>query len=350
VNLLNSDGVALKAIKVKGIDNVRVSDVTFSGLNLVTPLNAAKSSSALKPLFSTQKVTIQNIQLSKSKDLSIAAVKLKDLTASLHRNNEGQLSAISSLETMRTDLFSPDQKKQPTDFGFRIGQLEITGDSIVRFEDESVDPTFSIDLKILEVHLSNLDTRRPEQPASVKLLVSDGENARLSLDGSIQPFAEQISLDWIGKIEALDLPPFSPYVIQNTGYRFTNGEMQADIPVKISQNQLDGKIDLILYNPAVERVKTEDPESEKKGKIQLNMPLDSALKLMRDKQNNVKLKIPISGDISDPKFSIADAVNKVLVQSLQTSVLSYLKFTLGPYGIGLAVAERAIHIICTGKR
>jgi hypothetical protein len=152
VNLLNSDGVALQAIKVKGIDDIRVSDVTFNGLNLVTPVNAEKSSSALKPLFSTQKVTIQNIQLTKSKDLSIAAVKLKDLTVSLHRNNKGQLSAINRLETIRTDLFSSDQKKQPTDFGFRIGQLEITGDNLVRFEDESVSPTFSIDLKILEAH------------------------------------------------------------------------------------------------------------------------------------------------------------------------------------------------------
>jgi outer membrane protein OmpA-like peptidoglycan-associated protein len=358
VNLLNSDSVALKAIKVKGIDDVRISDVTFNGLNLVTPLNAAKSSSALKPLFSTQKVTIQNIQLTKSKDLSIAAVKLKDLTASLHRNNEGQLSAINSLETIRTDLFSSDQKKQPaakyqvksktaskkepTDFGFRIEQFEITGDNIVHFTDESVSPTFSIDLRILEARLSNLDTRQPEQPASVKLLVSDGENARLSLDGSIQPFAERLNLDWIGKIESLELPPLSPYVIQSTGYSFTSGEMAAGIPVKITQNELNSEIDLTLYNPRVKRVKAEDPEKEKKGKIQLTMPLDSALKLMRDKQNNVKLKIPISGDISHPEFSVADAINRVLAQTLQKSALSYLKFMLGPYGIGIAAAELAV--------
>jgi hypothetical protein len=71
------------------------------------------------------------------------------------------------------------------------------------------------------------------------------------------------------------------------------------------------------------------------------MSLDSALKLLRDDQNNVKLNIPISGDIRDPKFSVADAVNKVLAQTLQTSALSYLKFMLGPYGIGLSVAEMA---------
>jgi hypothetical protein len=357
-NLLNANAVSLQAIEVKGIDDVRVSDVTFNGLDLVTAVNAEKSSSAPKPLFSTQKLTIQNIQLTKSKDLSIAAVKLKDLRAALHRNNKGQLSAINRLKTIRTDLFSSDPKKQtaakhqakpkpaskkePTDFGFRIGQLEITGNNLVRFEDESVDPAFGIDLKILEARLSNLDTSRPAQSASVKLLVSDGENARLSLDGTIQPFAERLSLDWVGKIESLELPPLSPYVIQNTGYSFISGEMRADIPLKITQNELKGAIDLTLYNPKVKSVKAPDPEKGEKGKIQLNMPLDSALKLLRNKQNNVKLNIPISGDISDPKFSVADSVNKVLAQTLQTSALSYLKFMLGPYGIGISLAEMAV--------
>jgi len=138
------------------------------------------------------------------------------------------------------------------------------------------------------------------------------------------------------------LPLLSPYVIQNTGYSFISGEMQADIPLKINQNNLNGAINLTLYNPKVKSVKTPDPQKEEKGKIQLGMPLDSALKLLRDKQNNVKLNIPISGDISDPKFSVADSVNKVLAQTLQTSALSYLKFMLGPYGIGISLAEMAV--------
>ncbi len=358
VNLLNSDGVALQAIKVKGIDDVRVSDVTFKGLNLVTPVTAAKSSSALKPLFSTQKVTIQNIQLVGRKNLSIDSVRLEDIKALLHRNQGGQWPAIDRLETIRTDLFSFDQKEQtaakyqvkpktaskeePTDFGFRIRQLEITGDNVLRFEDESVSPAFRMDLSLLEAGLSDLNSRKPEQPTSVKLKISDTEHARILLNGTLQPFADRLNLDWIGKIESLKLPPLSPYVIQSTGYSFVGGEMHADIPLKITQNELNGEIDLTLYNPRVKRVKAEDPEKEKKGKIQLNMPLDSALKLLRDKQNNVKLKIPINGDISDPKFSVADAINRVLAQTLQKSTVSYLKFMLGPYGIGIAVAELAV--------
>jgi hypothetical protein len=63
LNLLNSNGVALQAIKVKGMDDIRVTDVTFDALNLVTPEKTENSSSAPTPLFSTQRVTIQNIGL-----------------------------------------------------------------------------------------------------------------------------------------------------------------------------------------------------------------------------------------------------------------------------------------------
>ena len=358
LNLLNSNGAALQAIKVKGINDIQVTEVTFDGLNLVTPQKTEKVSSTPNSLLSSQKVTIQNIQLTKRKDLSIEAVRLQDLKALLHRNKEGKLSAISRLENIGTELFSSGQKKQPaatnqaktnkvsknesTPFGIRIGQFEITGDNPVRFEDESVSPVFGMDLKIMEAGVSNIDSSQPQQPASLKLKISDTEDGRISLNGSIKPFAEQLSLDWIGKIESFDLPPLSPYVVQKTGFSFISGEMDVDIPLKITRNELTGAIDLTLYNPVVKKAKAPDPENGEKGKIKLGMPLDSALKLLRDKQNNVKLNIPLSGDINDPKFSVADAVNKVLAQTLQTSALSYLKFMLGPYGIGISLAEMAV--------
>jgi hypothetical protein len=93
-----------------------------------------------------------------------------------------------------------------------------------------------------------------------------------------------------------------------------------------------------MYHP---EIKAESRPEEQKGKILLNMTLDSALRLLRDKQNNVKLNIPISGNTNDPQFSVADAVNKVLAKTLQKSALSYLKYMLGPYGIGISVAEFA---------
>ena len=351
-DVLNLERVDIEDIRLESLDNISVAGITLNGLTLLADLKSAQSSSAEHPLLYMQEIKLKEVQLSQQKDLAIDSIHMKNVNTIVQRNPQGKWPAFNQLDAIQKNVFSADQtdraasdsqtKAKSSEFGFRIGQLNIRGNNVIRFQDESIDPMFGIDLRLLEARLSNLDSRQPQKPAAVKMKLSDGEHARLSLDGNIQPFAERLSLEWVGKIVAFELPPLSPYVIQNTGYRFLSGELQADIPLQINQNKLNGKIDLILYNPTVERVKAEDSKKEEQGKIQIDMPLDSALKLLRDKQNNVKLKIPISGDISDPQFSVADAVNRVLVQTLQTSTLSYLKFMLGPYGIGLAVAEQAI--------
>jgi hypothetical protein len=349
--LLNSNRIDLQAIKIDGLDKIKVSGIEINGLALLSEPKAAQSAASDLSVLSIQVLKFEDARLSQQKDLAIESINMEAMKIFLRRDSEGKLPAIERLNNVQSGVASADQskptasdtktKEKPSDFGFRIGQIEITGDSKLRFQDESVSPAFSTDLSLLEARLVDLDSRQPEKPTTVKLLISDGKDARFSLDGTMQPFAEKLNLDWVGKIESLELPTLSPYVIQNTGYRFISGDLQADIPVKVSQNQLKGKIDLILYNPKVERVKAEKPPEEKQGKIRLNMSLDSALKLMRDKQNDVKLNIPISGDINDPQFSVANAINKVLAKTLQKSALSYLKYMLGPYGIGISVAEYA---------
>ena len=358
--LLDLDGVDLQAIGVESPDNIRVSGIVLKKLSIISEPEGASSTEADPSPLRIQEIAFKDVRLSQQTDLAIDAINLKAVQGFLHRGRGGKLPAIERWNAIHGDLFPADQSDQTTrnaatkdkigEFKFRIGKIGLSGDSELRIKDDSVDPAFDVGLKILEAQLTDLDNGRPQQPTSVKILFSDREDARLSLEGTLQPFAEKLSLDWVSKIVALELPPLSPYVIQKTGYRFTSGEMQADIPVKINQNQLKGKIDLILYNPKVEQVKVKAvEEQEEQGKIKLSMSLDSALKLMRDKQNNVRLKIPVSGDISDPKFSIAEAVNKVLAKTLRTSALTYVKFMLGPYGIGIAAAEQFIGSSSTFK-
>ena len=350
--LLDTNQFDLQAVKIDGLNSVTVSGVVLSGLTLLAERESAPSPEAESTPLRIQDVKFENARLSQQKNLAIDAVRLTGLKGFLHRDRKGKWPAIERLASIRSDASSSDQTQRATSdsqvneksekLDVRIGQIDIAGDSDLQFKDESIRPAFGMMVAILEARLANLDSSRPQQPASVKLLLSDKEDARLSLDGSLQPFGETLSLDWVGKIEALELPSLSAYVIQNTGFRFVSGELQADMPLKIDQNQLDGNIDLILFNPEVERAKAEASPEANQEKINISIPLDSALKLLRDKQNDVKLKIPIRGDVNDPKFSIADAINQVLVKALQKGVLSYLKFALGPYGIGLTVAEQVI--------
>jgi hypothetical protein len=349
--LLKSEQIALQAIQAEGLDKIAVSSAALNRLALLTGPEDALSSAADPPPVQVQGVEFNDVRLLQQNSLAIDAIRLNAFKTFLYRNPDGSLAAIDrwhdiqdgEVSANRSDqmVINSKTKEKSGKLGIRIGQIGIAGDSGFRFKDESVNPAFDMDLSILEARLTNLDNRRPDQPSTVKLMVSDTESARLSLEGTLQPFADKLNLNLAGKIESLKLPPLSPYVIQSTGYRFTSGELQADIPLKVVRNELESELDLVLFNPKIKRTKAENTEKQQKGKIQLNTTLPSALKLLRDNQNNVKIKIPINGNINDPQFSITDAINQVLAKTLQKSALSYLKFVLGPYGIGISVAQLA---------
>lgn len=349
--LLSTDKFDLQAIKVDSLNTVNVSGIVLNGLALLAEPKTAPSVEAGPSPLRIQEVRFKNARLSRQKNLAVDAVQLTGVKGFLHRDREGKWPAIDRLASLRSDNSSGDQTQRATSdipakeksdkLDFRIGQVDIAGDSELRFKDESVNPAFAMDLSILEARLADLDSSQPQQPASIKLLASNTKNARLSLEGTLLPFAGQLNLDWVGKIRAFELPQLSPYVIRSTGYRFTSGELEADVPLKIDRNELKGEIDLKLLNPRIKRVKAKNSGEKQQGKIRLNMTLDSALRLLRDEQNDVKLKIPISGDINDPHFSVADAVNQVLAKTLEKSAISYLKYMLGPYGIGISIAQFA---------
>jgi outer membrane protein OmpA-like peptidoglycan-associated protein len=190
--------------------------------------------------------------------------------------------------------------------------------------------------------VSDLDNHRPEQPSPLELAASVGKYSRVNLQGNFQPFRERFSMDVTGNIEALDLPPISPYIVKSLGYNFVNGQMDMDVNLKIVLGKLQGESNFRLNNL---KVKAAEKKTEAGQDTGLKMPLESTLKLLRDKKNNIQLKVPISGDITDPQFSFRDAINQAVVRALTMASFSYLKYMLGPYGLGINVAELAIKAI-----
>jgi outer membrane protein OmpA-like peptidoglycan-associated protein len=205
----------------------------------------------------------------------------------------------------------------------------------LHFEDETVSPTFSTDVRLKEARLTGVNSLKPEQSSPLTLEASSRKYTRINLQGNIQPFTERISMDLKGKLKAIEMPPLSPYAVKTLGYNLISGEMDADIDLKVVVGKLGGEGDLKFYNPIIEAV---DPEKLKNEKG-MSIPLQSALKVLRDKDDDVRLKIPISGDVSDPKFSFSDAINQAVIKGLTMATLSYLKYMLGPYGTAIAIVE-----------
>jgi hypothetical protein len=130
--------------------------------------------------------------------------------------------------------------------------------------------------------------------------------------------------------------PFSSYTGKTIGYNVTSGQMDADITMEIDKGIMDGIFDLRMRNLEVAQV---DPEKMPEIDNQMDVPLGSALAMLRNKKDEIKLKLELKGDIKSPGFGIQDAINQALAKAMKFATLSYLKFTLQPFGTYIAIAE-----------
>ena len=352
LRLLASKAVNLKSIKGDADSQFSIATVKITGLDLISETGSAENAS----LFSAAEVTVDTVKLERLKQVSIESARIVAAKGVLHHKSDGRWLYIDDLTTFLADSGSSSQRKpsqnktaekiQPpakekdVEFGIRIGSVEIVGDSVLHFEDETVSPTFRTDVGLKEARLTGVNSFQPEQSSPFTLEALSRKYTRLKLQGSAQPFRERISMDLKGKIKAAEMPPLSPYAVKTLGYNLISGEMDADIDLKIIVGKLEGEGDLKFYNPKIEAV---DPQKFKNegGK---SIPLQSALKVLRDKDNDVRLKIPISGDVTDPKFSFSDAINQALIKGLTMATLSYLKYMLGPYGIAIGIIELGVKV------
>ena len=279
------------------------------------------------------------------KSIAIKTITIDSLKSLLARDAKGNWSFSEGLA-----LLSPPEKEgraapkkasadPKTQTQISLGKIEIRGDSQVTFEDKSVTPAYKTQMAINTLSLKNFDTAKAGQKCPFKLAGKIGKYTDINFDGSMQPFADRLTMDLKGKIDNLELPPLSPYIVTAIGYKFASGQSDADITMTVKSGQMDGKTQFVFEQI---RAKAVDAETLAKLNIKQTIPMETALSLLRDKDGTIKLKVPITGDIADPKFSVGDAINQALLKATTKASLTYLKYALGPYGLAIAAAEVAL--------
>jgi len=86
-------------------------------------------------------------------------------------------------------------------------------------------------------------------------------------------------------------------------------------------------------------------EKEKLDKeLGLGMPLDTALNLLRDSDDNISIKLPITGDVENPDFDPSDALYTEMSKAITATIINYYT----PFGLvtvagGLFDLATALH-------
>ena len=287
-----------------------------------------------RPLFSASEVAVSDVQFTEPMKATTGPIELRRAKALLRLTPDGGLYMMKEL----TEALSRGDRPRRPKPGLALSSILLSEGSSIRFEDERIEPPYRVTLQLDRAKIENVESAKPEQPSAVMLEGTVDEYTRVVVAGDVQPFADRLTLDLTGRIQALDLPPLTPYLTRHLGFSFDSGHMNTDIKVKIVEGEIEGTGEMALSN--LKRSPGQE-EGLKKLTAELTMPLDTAMSLIRDKDNKIHLTLSVHGDIRDPTLKLGDMINQALGEAVQKAGISYLKYLFQPYGTYITVIELA---------
>lgn len=197
-------------------------------------------------------------------------------------------------------------------FEVRLGLLKIMHGSL-DFSDLSLEPKFRSLAKELRGAATGLSTR-PGQSMSLEVEGRVDQFGAAMIKGSFKPQALGADTKLRVKFDNLDLHHLSPYAVRFAGYRLTKGRLYLDLDYTLQKGRLKGDNQVMAQDLTLgEKVP---------GAKAPDLPLELAVALLRDSSGQIKLAVPVSGDLNDPNVAIGGLVAKAvtgLITGLVTS-------------------------------
>jgi hypothetical protein len=126
---------------------------------------------------------------------------------------------------------------------------------------------------------------------------------------------------------------FNGLVANDLGHRFVTGQLDNDFEISVAKQRLEMANQLGLADVEVE------PLPDKEGP-----PLGTAIALLEDRDGNIKLDVPVSGDLSDPGFRVLGALNPIITKA----VAGTAALAIQPLGsvllVGSLLADQALKV------
>jgi hypothetical protein len=177
------------------------------------------------------------------------------------------------------------------------------------------------------------------QAGDVDIAAKVERTAPVTIKGTVNPFAREITLDLAGSAHDVDLPPLSPYAVKYAGYGITKGKLSFDVRYRIRDRKLvaDNKlvVDQLTFGERVD-----SPTATR-------LPVQLAVALLKDANGVIDIELPISGSLDDPQFSVMGLIGKVIVNLLEKAVTA--PFALLGAAFGGGGEEMSYVVFAPGK-
>lgn len=209
-------------------------------------------------------------------------------------------------------------------FIFRIGQLMLENGELA-YTDRTLAPAFTTWFDELNGSVTGLSNISPQQ-GKVSIRGRGGGVADLDFEGTIGTLGTEDVSDLKLNMQELSLPALSPYFGRYLGYGVDSGKLNLNLDYEIAGSRIDASNLVVMDRLELGSAIASDQA--------VNAPVKLGLALLRDSKGVIEVDLPISGDLSDPDFSVGKVVMRAFVNLLAKAAAS-------PFSMLGSIAELA---------
>ena len=250
--------------------------------------------------------------------LSMDQILLDTLQSCIIRRSDGSINLSAILKKQQTPEHKPPTTTEtetpapPPNItpDIRIHSVKIQNSGI-NFNDRAIQPNFISDLSHINLEIDQISFG---QTTPSKLLLSGNMNQQggLEIKGDLKPFTPADDTDIKINFDNIEMPLFSSYCGKYIGYRLKKGKLFVDLKYDINQNKLNSSnailIDQLMLGETVD------------SKEAINLPLKFAIALLQNRKGEIKLNLPVKGDLDNPEFDFSETIYQVFINFIQKIV------------------------------
>jgi hypothetical protein len=232
--------------------------------------------------------------------------------------------AEAAAKTAATAAVPKERHTTPLPFDVRIGEIEFLRGN-VNFTDYFVKPNYTANLTDLTGSVGELASSAAVM-ADVSVRGHVDGDAPVEITGKVNPLASELALDIRASAKGVELPRATPYSVKYAGYPIIKGKLSMDVEYKVADSKLAADNHLFLDQLTFgERV--ESPTATK-------LPVLLAVSLLKDRNGQIDINLPISGSLDDPQFSIGGIIIRVIVNLLTKAITAPFTLLAAAFGGG----------------
>lgn len=281
--------------------------------------------------------------------INLKSSELKGKELLLELPDDTQVTSVETAVKRQLKTVSGDLKINADEIKIALNPLHISLtqlnalDSTITYIDNNLSPVPEVELKNINLNVDSFDMGSPNKPSTLVFEAKMGNFGKLAANGKLALLNPKSNGNILFEGEQLNLSNFSGFSNAAIRRKISKGALDfnfnaaivdgiMDSKIKIEAHQLSfgktDKEDMVRPVQAGQQVtgKTQTNGNVKQGgfESELGMPFNTALNLLRDKDDTIRMKIPVKGPVDDPNININSVINKAIFKSFQTAVITQI--------------------------